>query len=125
MRCLSDYWYATDPPHPPPNASADSSSGCAPVVLFIKDYSLKRVTVQGSRRFGNGKRLSGAVTPDTREPSSEPPEKPQTIEEGHSPTPRDLEKGSNGSEDGTVDVKYKGDEGWDVVIKTKKSSHGK
>jgi len=71
-------------------------------VLLIRNYSIKRIIVKEGEKTGDGRTPPGAIPSETRgadiEPSQDPEEKLET-------SVGDLEKGLNGSEDGTVDVK--------------------
>ena len=67
---------------------------------------MKRIIVQEGKRTEDGETPSGAITPATREVDNELSEKPQTVEEERRTTASDLEKGSHGDEDRTVDVKH-------------------
>lgn len=71
---------------------------------------MKRTIVKEGRRTSAGEISSGAVTPTIQEVGSESSDKPQTIEEERRRSEIDPEKGTNGSEDGTVDVKDEKDE---------------
>jgi len=64
---------------------------------------MKRIVVQEGRRTSEGETPSGAVTPATQEADDAATEKPRTVEEEHRTAAGDLEKGSNESEDGTVE----------------------
>jgi len=69
------------------------------LVLFIRHYTMKRTIVQEGK--GNS-----AVTPTTPVAA----DAPQAIDEKQKRSASDLEKGLNGSEDGTADVKGEKDD---------------
>ena len=86
-----------------PDAVADSSFVRVSIVFFLRNYSMKRTIVQEGKKTTDGETPSGAITPTTQEGDGEPP---QTVEEERRMTLSDIEKGSNESEDRTVDVRH-------------------
>ena len=67
---------------------------------------MKRTIVQEGKKTVDGDTPPGAATPTTQEGDGDFSEKPQTVEVERRTTASDIEKGSNESEDRTVDVKH-------------------
>ena len=67
---------------------------------------MKRTIVQEGKRTEDGETPSRAITPATQEVDNELSDNPQTVEQERRTIASDLEKGSNESEDGPVDVKH-------------------
>ena len=88
----------------------DLSHLCDSIVLFIRHYSMKRTVVKEGRKNSEAGTPPDAVTPTTQVAGSDPSDTPQTIEEERKRSANDLEKGLNGSEDGSADVKDEKDE---------------
>ena len=73
---------------------------------------MKRTIVNAGGKNNDGRTPSDTVTPTTPTADVEPSDTPETIEEERKRSVSDLEKGLNGSEDGTVDVKDEIEEGY-------------
>jgi hypothetical protein len=84
------------------------------LVLFIRNYSMKRVVVKEGRQTSAADTPSGEVTP-TRGAGEGPFERPRTADEKSESSPSDLERGLRGGEDG-ADVAN--DEKGDKEVKT-------
>lgn len=80
------------------------------IVLLIRHYSMKRTIVKEGRENSDSETPSGAVTPTITEADGERSDTPQAIDEKRKRSVSDLEKGLNGNEDGTVDVKDEKDD---------------
>ena len=93
------------------NTAINPSSLCFSIVLFTRHYTMKRTIVKEGKKNSDGETPSDAVTPTTPAAGVEPSDTPETIEEERKRSVSDLEKGSNGSEDGTVGVKDETGEG--------------
>ena len=93
------------------NRGTDSNVLCVlGIVLFITHYTTKRATVQDGRRNSDGGTPPGAVTPTTPVGSDEHSVTPQASDEKLEISASDLEKGLNGIEDETVDMKEEKDD---------------
>ena len=87
------------------------------IVLFMRHYTMKRTIVQeGKRNSGDGTPPDTA-TPTTPVGSGERSDAPQGIDEKRERSVSDLEKGLNGSEDETVDVKGEKDDTGEEYVK--------
>ena len=71
---------------------------------------MKRTIVKEGRENSDSETPSGAVTPTITEADGERSDTPQAIDEKRKRSVSDLEKGLNGNEDGTVDVKDEKDD---------------
>ena len=81
------------------------------IVLFVRNYSMKRNIVQEGKGTGDGEIPSGTITPATQRASGVPSEKLQNIGEEPRISVSDLEKGlRNETKTETVDVKGEKDE---------------
>jgi hypothetical protein len=76
---------------------------CFILVLLIRNYSMKRVIVEGGNKSAVADTPSGEATP-TQETAKGHLENPQTAEEKLKRSPSDLEKGSSRDEDDADDV---------------------
>lgn len=92
------------------NTGTNSSVPCVlATVLLMRHYTMKRIIVQEGKGNSDSGTPPGTVTPTSPVDGGEHSDTPQAIDEKRRSV-SDLEKGLNGSEDGTVDIKgEKGD----------------